>query len=409
MAPSRKATVSAGAAVERTNNTSASGRSSAYDPDFMTLLAQRNIERPDFEKEPVNLDQLMDRLKRPRSELTPSHFSQAQLVTFRRTIKNAVDENMIMGKVLSTIMGDDHDYPSTLNRQCENWQPFTDGKLVIPRPNFFDGVRQGPKNRQVRNVLNTLIVPSISDDWPFLPNFFGEAKSPKGSGLVAQRQACYDGAFGARAMHHLTNYGAEETYDNKAYTFTFVYSLGFLEIYAHHMSQSGGPKTLPCYHMIRLGAWDLQGSRQSFIDGATAFRNLRDLAAELREELLATAESRMQGISKEMREKYIAEAIQRVQESLPEIESSESQGSSQPQSGGNESSLNLFSDAGNDSDVTVTPEKRLRIRPQKHKTTLKGLRITAGPRNGVRKTPARTAKARLTLTANSKARAQQGF
>ncbi len=152
--------------------------------------------------------------------------------------------------------------------------------------------------------------------WLFRNHFFGEDKAPKGSLEVAKRQACYDGAFGARAMHHLQTYGAEETYDRNANTFTFTYSDSALNIYAHHLSQLDGPNTPPHYHMTRPGSWALESSRQVLDDGATAFRNLRDLASDLREQFLADADRRMQNIPQERRERLIEEAWQRVQELL---------------------------------------------------------------------------------------------
>jgi hypothetical protein len=50
------------------------------------------------------------------------------------------------------------------------------------------------------------------------PNFFLAAKGPDGSAVVAGRQACYDGALGARELYSLQLYGHEApAYDDNAY------------------------------------------------------------------------------------------------------------------------------------------------------------------------------------------------
>jgi hypothetical protein len=57
-----------------------------------------------------------------------------------------------------------------------------------------------------------------------MPNFFLEAKGPDGSLAVARRQACYDGALGARGIHSLQSFGTSKpVYDNNAYTIESIY------------------------------------------------------------------------------------------------------------------------------------------------------------------------------------------
>ena len=317
----------------------------------MTKLGAWNVQSHGRANKPANYEKFQDRLRNPRASLEPSHFSEDQFEFFLDAMENALDESTVMSDLFPTIRGE-HIYPSTQNRPCKNWKPLVDANLVIPQPDFFDGVRKGSQYRQIREVLDTLIVSSTMYDCPFLPNFFGEAKAPRDSGDIAERQACYDGAFGARAMHHLQSYGAEEKYDCNAYIFTFTYSRGLLEIYAHYLSQPDGPNTVPHYHMTRLGAWALQSSRQNFTEGAAAFRNLRDLARELREQFLDDADRRMQGATEERRAELIAEAIQRVQETLPDMKSFEDvvhkPQSQKPQPAHNEGSQTSPSEASGD-------------------------------------------------------------
>lgn len=89
----------------------------------------------------------------------------------------------------------------------------------------------------------------------------------------------YDGAVGVRAMHKLQNYGADEPmYDNKAYTFTSTYQDGRLQIYLTHPAGPLASEGQPEYHMTKLNRYDMTGNLKNFRDGATAYRNNRDLA-----------------------------------------------------------------------------------------------------------------------------------
>jgi hypothetical protein len=127
-------------------------------------------------------------------------------------------------------------------------------------------------------------------DKPMAPNFFMEVKGPIGSPAVAARQARYDGAFGARAMHALQNYGKNELeYDGSAYVFSSTYHDGMLKLYAHHMTASTEPDGQPEYHMTQVDAWAMTGNVDDFRRGATAFRNARDLAKRHRDGFVQSA------------------------------------------------------------------------------------------------------------------------
>ena len=373
----------------------------------MTHLAENKVEPNSRANKPANFGQLQERLKQPRAELELSNFSEQQFEFFLDALENAADENMVMSDVFTKIRGD-HIYPSTQNRPCGNWKPLIDADLVIPKPDFFDGVRKGSKYREIRKALDTIIVPSTMHDCPFLPNLFGEAKAPKGSGDIAERQACYDGAMGARAMHHLQSYATAEIYDHNAYTFTFTYSRGFLEIYAHHMSQPDGPCTQPHYHMTSLASYALRHSRQTFIEGATALRNLRDIAHELRESFLADADQRMRDLPQEVRERLIGEAMKRVQESLPEMSSLEDavRNSQNQASNGGGSQTSASEANADDSDITITPKRQATKRRRDHKTVYAAKpKQTPNPKTGSKSKPTRKVKMKLRSRTNTKAKA----
>lgn len=83
-----------------------------------------------------------------------------------------------------------------------NLQRF-DSELSVPQPDKYYGARPDQIDERVRNDLDQGIIPSTSKQHPAGPNSFLEGKGASGRPDVAQRQAMYDGAVGARAMLHL--------------------------------------------------------------------------------------------------------------------------------------------------------------------------------------------------------------
>ncbi|KAK4107609.1 hypothetical protein N656DRAFT_772451 [Canariomyces notabilis] len=151
------------------------------------------------------------------------------------------------------------------------------------------------RNEDEEGNLNKLIVPTRHASAPVAPNFFLETKGPSGGADVALRQALHDGAIGARAMHSLQNYGAEEpTFDGNAYTYSSTYhaGTGTLQLYAHHVAPPTAPDGRPEYHMSQIEAYALTGSRKRFVEGATAFRNARDMARRHRDGFIQSANAR---------------------------------------------------------------------------------------------------------------------
>lgn len=108
-----------------------------------------------------------------------------------------------------------------------------------------------------------------------------EGKGPEGRAAVAQRQAMFDGAVGARAMHHLQSYGQPEpVYDNNAYTMTCFYCDGTLKMYTIHTTAPASPGGRPHYHMNHLRSFALTDRPDTFRGGAAAYRNARDWVKE---------------------------------------------------------------------------------------------------------------------------------
>ncbi|RJE18109.1 hypothetical protein PHISCL_09552 [Aspergillus sclerotialis] len=142
-------------------------------------------------------------------------------------------------------------------------------------------------------MLSNQIIPSTQDDLPMAPNFFLEAKCPDGNAAVADRQACYDGALGARAIHALQSYQQKRPiYDNNAYTIISTYTSRTLTLYTTRLTKPKGPDCRPEYIMTQLGGWMMTNNAETFRQGASAYRNARDRAKEKSDEFIRLANRR---------------------------------------------------------------------------------------------------------------------
>ena len=281
----------------------------------MKLLVTDGVERGRRIDRPANYDDLRNRLQQRRSSLSPTWLSKTYHEDFLDAIELAVDEAQVMTDIFSVMKGT-KSQPSRTNHACRNWVPLVSGNLVIPQPDFFDGAQPSTSNAELRKILDGVIVPSTAADCPFLPNFLAELKAPAASAEVLRRQVIYDGAFGARAMHHLKSYATQETFDENAYTLTSAYIHGQLEIFAHYLTAPESPGQPPYYHIASLKKYLLDDVDDiaAFLSGIAAFRNARDIAQQNRDAFIADATQRIKWSSTEARERYINEAAQRIQE-----------------------------------------------------------------------------------------------
>ncbi len=283
-------------------------KSSAYHADFEQHLIDHKIYPSDYEfpdnhegPKPSNWEEINDRLKQPRPSLSPSRFSDRAFKNFVRTNSRARTEAVVMRESFPIISGDD-EIPSAGDLPFGNLEPLTDGTLVDPKPDFYDGATPAQIDRRIRTQLGSYIIPSTQQHRPALPNFFTEGKGPCGSLDVAKRQACYDGAVGARGVHELRSFGAkgsETLYDNNSYTITSTFHNGNLKLYTVHPVQSTGSKNSPEYHMSQLRSFALTDTAERFREGAGALRNARNWAKQQRNEVIAAANGRVLGMPME--------------------------------------------------------------------------------------------------------------
>ena len=234
---------------DRTSETSLATKTTStkstgpYDRAFQQNLIDGGIypdgyEYPDGRAmpRPGNWKDINERLAQPRPSLSPSKFSEDDFRKFRRADAHASKEKQITTSVIPIVEGDIVDAKCVSGGVAfANLEHLTDGTLKPGNPDVYYGARPEQIERQVRTELSGRIQPTTQDDSPFAPNFLLAAKGPDGTGAVAKRQACYDGALGARGMHSLESYGEKErNYNGNAYTLTSSYSDGQLKMYTSH-------------------------------------------------------------------------------------------------------------------------------------------------------------------------------
>ncbi|KAM3549991.1 hypothetical protein ARSEF4850_008567 [Beauveria asiatica] len=287
--------------TKATSVSSRAKRSSAYDKDFEQDLIDHSVYIEGFEytdgrstPEPDNLNDIVKVLAQPRASLSPSQFSTSAFKNFKLANSRVVSESKVMADILPIIRGKS-EISNEGNLPFTNFESITNGATVDAVPDWYDGSHAKDINKTVRQDLSKMITPTSHARAPVVLNFFIEAKAPRGGADVAKRQACLDGAVGARAMHSLQNYGeGAPVYDGNAHTFSSTYhaGTGTLQLYAHHVTGPTAMEERPEYHMTQLKAYALTSDKEAFVHGATAFRNTRDLARRQRNSFIRSANAR---------------------------------------------------------------------------------------------------------------------
>ena len=288
-----------------TTISSKSGKTTAYAEDYEQHLIDHGIypvlhEHPDARPtpKPSNLGDIRQRLAQSRASLSPSQFDESAFDDFQRKNVRAVREKKVMRTVVP-VLGGNSDIPNEQDALFTKITAITDDTIPRPMPDYFDGARREDIHGAVKDELEKMIIPTGHGRDPALPNFFLEAKGHRGGADVAQRQACYDGAVGARAMHSLQNYGRDEPiYDGNAYALSSTYhaGTGTLQMYAHHPTKPTTPGGQSEYHMTQVKAYAMTSDRDACVDGLKAFRNGREWAKEQRDKSIEAANAKARGL-----------------------------------------------------------------------------------------------------------------
>ncbi|ERF69373.1 hypothetical protein EPUS_08645 [Endocarpon pusillum Z07020] len=285
-----------------TTNTRTTESSGPYSRNFQQKLIDGGVYPDEYEypdgrvpPEPDNLEEINGILTHPRPSLSPSQFSNEKFKEFKRADAHVSKENKATKTVIPIIEGKIKDGKCVEGDVLfTNLTPLTNDMLTAAKPDLYYGARPEQLNRRVRDELSGHIIPSTQDDLPIVPNFFLAAKGPNGTAAVARRQACYDGALGARGMYSLQSYEEDEpVHDNNAYTITSIYSDGQLKMYTSHPTQPTSPEGRPEYCMTQLKGYSMTSDPETFRKGATAYRNARDWTKEQRDEAIKRANEKV--------------------------------------------------------------------------------------------------------------------
>ena len=249
---------------------------------------------------PPKWEEINRRLTQHRPSISSSRFPNddcqkfidADAETFNEdeVKEDEVRENEVKDSVIPAMlraMGTSLPSGAKKNILFTNIDPMAAG-ISQAKPDYYDGAQPEQIHPEVRAELSNHIIPSSHAHLPAVPNFVLETKGPTGSWLEASRKACHNGAIGARAMQSLRTYRQDEPVcDNDVYSFSSIYYCGTLKMYGHSVAQPKGPETRQEYYMHQLGVWAMDGNTNQFKDGATAFKNVLDMAKECRDSAIA--------------------------------------------------------------------------------------------------------------------------
>ena len=266
---------------------------SSKDPAFEQELIDNGIYPYNRGPKPDNWEEIQGRLAQPRSSLSPSQFSNGAFEAFQLKNDEAATEAEVMSQVFPMIMGSSN-IPSGYNQVFNNLKPLGN-HISSAQPDYYNGSRPSEVRPKVRNDLEEYIIPSSQRHRHALPNFFTEAKGQDGIASIAKRQITQDLAVGARGMLMMQSYELEEpVFDGKAHTFGSTYhgGTGTLQMYAMHPTEPRDAGGKPEYHTTKIDGYDLTGNATTCRQGIGAWRNLRDLAKERRDEFIARANER---------------------------------------------------------------------------------------------------------------------
>jgi len=240
---------------------------------------------------PNNLHELKACLSRSRS--SQSSEPGSPIFEEYQTLNNdAQSEMAVMIDVIPHLAGSLKHVPHGYNTEftiTEHFNPV----LSNPKPDVYFGTFAHHIDHKVRVDLKDYIQPTANPSLPMAPNFFLETKGPNGSVIVATRQAVYDGAIGAQAMHRLQNYDREvPIFDNNAYTMTSTYhaEAGTYRVFATHPQQDDAGNTH--YYTQEIKLYGMTSDAEEYGRGKTAMRNAREWTEQQRNRLIQMANER---------------------------------------------------------------------------------------------------------------------
>lgn len=268
-------------------------RTSAYDSVFEQHLNDHDIYKNNCAQRSSNWAQINKRLAQSRSSLFFSQFIEIVFEIFQQINEDALIENKVMSKMFLIIV-DTVDIFSQENLWFTNLKDLINDFIIKTQSDFYDKTRSEELNKQIREDLESYIVPLTNAVALCLLNFFIENKDFKELTDVCKNQAMYDEALDVWRIHELWSYiDSKTTFDNNAYTIASTYhSSELLIMYTTHSVKSTNSKNSIEYCMTQLNFYAMTENSDSFRQEADAWRNDRKYMNANRKTFIAAANAK---------------------------------------------------------------------------------------------------------------------
>jgi hypothetical protein len=254
----------------------------------------------------------------------------------------ATNETMVRQAIKMLLSGGncsrDPDIHQAGNIWMTNYAPLIPLAPRYPLPDFVDRAPPDSVTKAVLEALSKVIQPSQSQ--PHSGTAFNldlKFKGPGGEPAVATRQVLFGCAHGARGIHALASIappaqaglsvsgrrgaalsardsdGNADTLSTEAYGRTLAlgatfHQTGFLCLYTMHIqlcapgrayadATDATPRPLREYHLVPLDFFNMSYSAEQFWAGVAAFRNMREVARDIRVATITAANERFADVS----------------------------------------------------------------------------------------------------------------
>ncbi len=285
---------------------------------------------------PIDREYILERVHRRRPSTSPTRAgAEEEFCSVKRALLQASNESATRKIIEPRLLGDgfgrggdgnfDGDINDGANVYHDNYAPLIPAEPCYPQPDVYDGAEPTSIVKVVHDALEKVIrPPSSQPQAPIAPNFHFVLKGPAGDAAEATRKVCNGCAYGARGIHALLSVvpptgrstrsgraggsglctigGSDEAY-GKALSFGAMYAYGMLRLYTMHVAlypeehayaaaTEKTPRPLREYHHVQLDGLDIFSSLAAYCTGKRVIRNLREIARDVRNEVIASVNQR---------------------------------------------------------------------------------------------------------------------
>ncbi|POS85218.1 hypothetical protein EPUL_002845 [Erysiphe pulchra] len=252
---------------------------------------------------PLNLEEIIERANEPRPSVTPVTIPSSVFESFRTTVLVAKKESEVVKHPVPILEGgirvENQEFQNTTFSSLEQFKDtnIEQRALVKGTPDRFYGSPFEQLYEEVREDLNSKVVPTAEKTNLIAANFFLELKGSEGHQTIADLQAQYYGALVERGQIALRSWGHDASVlDGKAHTIACTYVSRVLTFFSIHAAKSSEIDGRIEYFMHMIDAFVLSASASKFRNAIAAYQNLQDYAEEKRNEAIELANTRAREI-----------------------------------------------------------------------------------------------------------------